>query len=109
MSMNVCPVATVAAPVEQVWALLVNSAGYGQWADGTVDSVEPPGPAQPGQIITISAPALGRRWRVTIAVDRVDGGRRQIGFRVTLPLGVVEHSQISCTPLDARSCWVSYG
>src|ERR1017187_2903111 len=107
--MSVCPVARIAAPVERVWALLADPAGYGQWRDGTIDSVEPPGAARTGQIVTISAHAFGKRWLVTGAVDGVDDERHQIGVRVTLPFGVVEHSQITCTPLDAQSCWVSFG
>jgi hypothetical protein len=109
MSMSVCPVARIAAPIERVWAILVEPAGYSQWTDGTVEMVEPPGPAQPGQMFTVSAPALGRRWWVRFAIDRVDVARHQIAFRVTLPFGVVEHSTVTCTPLDERSCWVSYG
>jgi carbon monoxide dehydrogenase subunit G len=109
MSVSVCPVATIAAPVERVWALLVDPARYGIWADGTVQSVEPPGPAETGQIVTVSAPAFGKRWQVTFAIDRVDGTRHQIGIRVTLPFGVTEYSQITCSPLDAWSCRVSFG
>jgi hypothetical protein len=109
MSVSVCPVARIAAPVERVWAMLMDPAGYSQWTDGTVESIEPPGLARPGQVFTVSAQALGRRWRVGFAVDQIDAARHQIGFRVTLPFGVVEHSQITCTPLDERSCWVSYG
>ena len=75
MSMSVCPVATIAAPVERVWAMLVEPARYGFWADGTVDWIEPPGPAEPGQIVKVSAPALGKRWQVTLAIDRVDVAR----------------------------------
>jgi hypothetical protein len=75
MSVSVCPVATIAAPVERVWALLVDPARYGLWADDTVQSVEPPGPAEPGQNVTVSAPALGKRWQVTLAIDRVDVAR----------------------------------
>jgi hypothetical protein len=109
MGMSVCPVATIAAPVERAWALLVDPAGYSRWVDGTVESVEPPGPAQAGQTITISTSALGRRWHVTIAIDRVDVARRHIGFRVALPFGVMEHSQMTCTPLDAQACRVRFG
>jgi hypothetical protein len=109
MSLSVCPVATITTPVERVWALLADPAGYGRWIDGTVESIEPPGLAQPRQLLTISAPALGRRWQVGVAIEQVDAARHQIRFRVTLPFGVVEDSQITCTPLGERSCRVSYG
>jgi hypothetical protein len=109
MSMSVCPVATIAAPVERIWALLVDPRGFGQWVDGTVAAVEPPGPATTGQTVTISTAALGRRWMVPISIEQVDAERRQIGFRVRLPFGVTEHSRMTCTSLDARSCRVSFG
>jgi carbon monoxide dehydrogenase subunit G len=107
--LSVCPIATITAPVERVWALLADPSSYGRWIDGAVESLEPPGPARPGQVVIVAAPALGRRWRVRIAIQQVDAARHQIQFHVRLPFGVVEDSQITCTPLDERSCRVSYG
>jgi carbon monoxide dehydrogenase subunit G len=109
MGLSVCPVAAIAAPVERIWALLADPAQYGQWIDGTVDVVEPAGPAQPGQVLTVTTSALGRRWRVRIAIEDVDADRHQIRFQVKLPFGVLEDSTITCTPLAERSCQVSYG
>jgi hypothetical protein len=109
VSLSVCPIATIAAPVERVWTLLEDPARYGKWIDGTVESIGPPGSAQRGQILTIATSALGRRWRVSIAIECVDAARHQLGFHVKLPFGVLEDSTITCTPLDERSCRVSYG
>jgi len=49
MTMNVCPADTVHAPVERVWDLLMQSAGYGRFWEFTVERVEPEGPAMVGQ------------------------------------------------------------
>jgi hypothetical protein len=109
VSLSVCPVATIAASIERVWTLLEDPAKYGHWTDGTVDSIEPTGLAQDGQVFTMSASALGKRWPVRFEIDHVDSERHQIAFRVALPFGIEERSVITCTSLDARTCRVSYG
>lgn len=107
--MHVGPAATINAPVELVWGLLSDPVGYGTWADSRVDAVSPPGSAQPGQVLTISARGLGKRWVVTNTVESVNSERHQTEFRVALPFGIAERSQISCAALDAHSCLVRFG
>lgn len=36
MSMSVCPIAVVAAPIERVWALLANPSSYDLWWDAGI-------------------------------------------------------------------------
>jgi Polyketide cyclase / dehydrase and lipid transport len=52
MSLNACPIATVDAPVEQVWRLLADPARYALRWDAQTRSITPEGPAQPSQQIT---------------------------------------------------------
>ena len=53
-----CPTAIVNAPIDVVWGLLMNTGGWGQFYDLRVMSVEPPGPAAPGQRL-IGVPGRG--------------------------------------------------
>jgi hypothetical protein len=109
MAVNVCPADTVQAPVHVVWDLLTRPAEYGRFWDVTIARVEPDGPAAPGQRFFGSSRALGRRWRVDGEVREVDHSRRQILFRMTLPLGLVSDNRIVCTAIDERSCMLRYG
>jgi hypothetical protein len=54
MTVSVCPIAIVAAPLEQVWALLANPSSYALWWDAQTDVIVPEGPTRAGQ--TVSAP-----------------------------------------------------
>lgn len=109
MGLSVCPASVVAAPVEVVWELLANPARYSEWVDGQVDHVEPQGPAVVGQIITVTAPALGRKWHTLFKVEKVDAEKHQLGMHVTFPLGMQLQEHVSCTAIDAISCNVQYG
>jgi len=62
MSLNVCPAAMVAAPIEYVWELISNLARFGEWADVRVEHIVPDGPIIPGQVLYGSSWGLGKRW-----------------------------------------------
>jgi uncharacterized protein YndB with AHSA1/START domain len=109
MTLNVCPVDRVRAPIDRVWELLVQPAGYGQFWDLTVERVEPDGPAVTGQKLVGWSRALGRRWRVEGEIQDVDAEMHQILFRMSLPLGVVGHNRIVCAPIDEGSCTLRFG
>jgi uncharacterized protein YndB with AHSA1/START domain len=109
MGVSVCPAATLAAPVERVWALLAEPAQWQRWMDGQVERVEPPGVAQPGQVVVVTTSAFGRRWRVPFTIQDVDAARHRLCFLVRFPLGVVEHGQIACSPVDPSTCRVQHG
>jgi hypothetical protein len=66
MGLSVCPAAVVAAPVEVVWANLVDWERLAAWADVRVERCEPAGPATVGQTITFAGRAVGRTWRFRI-------------------------------------------
>jgi hypothetical protein len=96
------------APPERVWNLLTDPATYETWADARVDAVDPPGPAQAGQIVQMSSGFLALRGRVRFELERVDESARDLEFRGTFPLGVTLHEHISVRPVDAGSR-VQYG
>ena len=109
MTIAVCPVATIEAPLERVWALLMAPESYSEWWDAHTERVEPPGAATAGQTVQASSRALGRRWPVTTRFEAVNPARHALDLRTTLPLGIVVANHILVQPLDARNCRVSFG
>jgi len=109
MSLSVCPIAVVAAPVEMVWENLVHWERYAEWADVQVEHLEPEGPITVGQTISFTGKALGRTWRFRFKVDEVNPERYQLGLHVFFPFGLQEKPHIACFPIDATTCRVQYG
>jgi hypothetical protein len=109
MSVNVCPADKVHAPVEVIWELLMQPAGYGNFWDMTIERVEPEGPAAVGQKLMGWTRATCRRWQFAGEIMEVDAVRHQIQFRMSLPLGLISDNRIVCTPLDERNCMLRYG
>lgn len=109
MVVSVCPMDTVAAPVEDVWELLAQPSKYDTWWDAHLERSEPEGPAVAGQRIYATSRAFGRQWDVTFVIKAVDPEKHRIQLDVTLPLGIIDHATITCTPIDAASCRVQYG
>lgn len=109
MTVSVCPAAIVAAPVETVWALLMQPEHYDEWWDAHTERVTPPGPAAPGQVITAWSKALGKKWDVSLTIEMVDVERHALRFRSAFPFGIRIVNQISCAPVDASSCRVQFG
>ncbi len=109
MSISTCPIASVHAPLQQVWSLLSEPGNYAQWWDARTESIEPEGPAQPGQRIHGVAVALGIRGKVEVLVENVDESRHTLDLKTTLPLGITVFNHITCNELDSRSCQISFG
>ncbi len=109
MSLSVCPVAVVAAPVEVVWVNLVQWERYSEWADVQVERLEPEGSASVGQTIYFYGKALGRTWHFIFKVEELNLERYQLGLHVFFPLGLQEIPHITCFPIDATTCRVQYG
>lgn len=109
MPINVCPAAIVAAPVEKIWALLSDPSHYSAWWDAQTETISPPGPAQPGQLILAYSRALGIRWRVQLIVEVVDASRHTIRLDTHLPLGIRVFNQISIAPIDPSRSRVQFG
>jgi len=109
MSTSTCPIATVEAPVEQVWRLLADPNNYGLWWDPKPCSIEPPGPAHSGQRITARTRALGKDWDAQVTVVSIDPDKRVLDLTTELPLGITVHNHIVCGMLDNQHCRVSFG
>lgn len=109
MTISVCPVATVQAPLEQVWAELTNPAGYGAWWRARTERIAPPGPLAPGQTVYATAGALGVRLPITLHVEAVDPARHAVDLRTEFPLGIVVANHIVCQALDDTTCRLSFG
>ncbi len=109
MGLTVCPAAVVAAPVELVWANLVQWGRYSDWADVQVERAEPESPASVGQTIYFAGKVFGRTLRFTFKIEQVNPERRQLGLHAFFPLGLQEKPLIACSPIDATTCRVQYG
>jgi len=99
----VCPADTVAAPPETVWRLLTDPATYETWTEARVDSVEPPGPARPGQVVLLSGGALGIRLRFRFDLDLVNPTTYDFELRVQFPFGIRMREHISVRPVEGGS------
>jgi hypothetical protein len=109
MSIRVCPLATVLAPVERVWSFLSEPANFALWWDAQTCSIVPEGRAASGQKIYAQTTCLGKRWAVTVMVKDVDEAKREIHLTTVLPLGITVHNHITCLALDPAHCRVSFG
>ena len=104
MAMNVCPADTVHAPVERVWDLLMQPAGYGRFWEFTVE-----GPAMVGQKFVGWTKPLCRRWRLDGEIQELDAERHHILFHMSLPFGLISSNRIMCARIDEQSCTLHYG
>jgi hypothetical protein len=109
MGYTVCPTAVVAAPVEVVWANLVQWERYADWADVQVERLEPDGPITAGQNVFFTGKALGRTLRFRFTVDAINPERYQLDVHAFFPFGLQEKTHVACTPIAATSCHVQYG
>jgi hypothetical protein len=105
MELTTCPIATIRAPADLVWALLLDTAGYGRWADVEVVSAEPSGLAVPGQVVRARTRGLGRWWAVRFDVRDVMVAEHRFAVDVALPMGIVNREVItvhSVSPGETR-------
>ena len=109
MGLSVCPIATVAAPIEIVWELVSNPSRWDEWADAKTERIVPEGPASPGQVVSVTSRALGRTWCVSFRIEQVNPDKHQLLSLVTFPLWIMLHETIICTSTNATSCRVQYG
>jgi len=105
LSVSVCPLAVIHAPIEKVWTFLAGPANYALWWDAQTRSIVPEGRAHAGQTIYAKSSGLN----VKVVVNSIDEARRQIHLTTRLPFGITVRNHIACTPLDGGICQVSFG
>jgi ligand-binding SRPBCC domain-containing protein len=109
MSISVCPIATINAPIEKVWRFVSEPNNYTFWWNGETRSIIPEGYAEAGQKIYAQTAEFGRKWNVNLIIDGVDEARHHIDLTTMLPFGITVQNHISCFRIDKTSCRVSFG
>lgn len=109
MSVSICPIANIDAPLERVWSFLSEPLNYALWWDADTRSILPAGPAQPGQKILAKSSAFGKQWEVNILVEGVDAKKHQLHLKTMLPLGITVFNHITCVAIDNTLTQVSFG
>src|SRR5258708_32850857 len=96
-----CPTAVVDAPVEVVWALLVEPAGWGNVLDVRINSVDPPGPAAAGQTVAGETGPRFFHLKLTFQGIEIEAKRLRLLLDIQLPFGVADSEDLTCTQLNA--------
>jgi len=103
-----CPTALVEAPIDVVWGLLMNTAGWGKFYDLKVLSVDPPGPAAPGQRLIGNPGPSFLPMRITFNFTEVDPVNHRLGIDGRLPLGIKVREDMNLIRVDDVRCRVNY-
>jgi hypothetical protein len=77
--------------------VVVATERLGEWTDASVVGVDPPGPAQPGQVVSLVAPSFGLKFKVQIDVRDLDPQQRWIDLVAHLPFGIDNHEHLTLT------------
>ena len=109
MSISVCPIATINAPLERVWEFLSESKNYALWWDAQTRSIVPEGRARAGQKIHAKTIGVGKAWDVTVTVNAVDESKHQIDLTTALPFGITVYNHITCRAVQDGNTQVSFG
>ncbi len=109
MSVNVCPIATINAPIERVWNFLSEPANYALWWEAQTRSITPEGTAQPGQRVYAQLNGLGIQFDLNLLVEGVEADKHLIHLKTMLPFGITAFNHITCTALSNSATQVSFG
>jgi hypothetical protein len=109
MAYAVCPTDVVHAPVEVVWGLLTDPAGWGDVFDARVLSVEPHGPAAVGQRVLLTSGPWPARFRLHFEFTEVDPATYSLGLKIRLPFGIMNDEHLVSSPIGEGACRVTYG
>src|SRR6202022_1974878 len=97
------PTAVINAPVDVVWALLMEPAAWGGVFNVRVGSIDPPGPAIVGQKICGETGLRILHLKLTFRMIEIDLDHQRPCLDVQLPLGIMIHedrSQLYATRCD---------
>ena len=108
MTHTSCPTAIVDAPIELVWSLLTNPAGWGKFFDLRVTAVNPSGPAIGGQILEADTGPRFFPLKLRFEIVDIDAARYDLRIDGILPLGLRIREDLQCRALDKGSCRVTY-
>jgi len=104
----ICPTDVIEAPIDVVWRLLTDPAGWGDFFDVRVRQVDPPGPAKVGQRVRGESGPRFLRLAVRFEFTHIDPAGHRLGVDVHLPLGVTVREDLDCKSIDANRCRVNY-
>ena len=108
MTHTSCPTAVVNAPIDVVWSLLTNPAGWGAFFDLRVTAVIPPGSAVVGQILEADTGSRIFPFKLRFDMIDIDATKHDLRIDGTLPLGLRIREDMQCRALDEASCRVTY-
>ena len=108
MTHSSCPTAVVNAPVNVVWSLLTNPAGWGSFFYIRFIRVSPEGPAAVGQMIYAESGPSILHLRIEFQLLKIDPAEHVLELVGRLPFRLVVHESLSCVSLGPNHCRVSY-
>jgi hypothetical protein len=108
MSYASCPTTLVNAPVELVWALLTEPAGWGDFFDVRVRGVDPAGPAVVGQRVYGESGPRFLHLKLEFQYVEIDATHHRLVLNVRLPFGITVRENLNCVPLEGNQCRVTY-
>lgn len=108
-TLSVCPLEDIAAPLDEVWSLLVDPGKLDLWWDAKLQRASPVGTMVPGQVIDACTQGFFKKFHIGLAVKEVDHARHRLSLVASLPLGITDHVTILCVSLDENRCRVSFG
>lgn len=108
MAYSSCPSEVVNAPIELVWALLTEPAGWGSFFDVGSLRVEPQGPARVGQVVRGKSGPRVFRLGVSFEFTEVDAANHRLGIDVELPFDIKVREDLDCAYSSVGSCRVNY-
>lgn len=108
-TLSVCPVEDIAAPLDEVWSLLIDPGKLDLWWDAKLQRVNPAGTMVPGQVIDAAPRGFFKKFRIGLAVKEVNYAWHRLSLVASLPLGITDHVTILCMPLDSNRCRVGFG
>jgi uncharacterized protein YndB with AHSA1/START domain len=109
MSVSVCPIAVVNAPINHVWEFLSEPKNFALWWEAQTQRIVPEGRAHTGQKIHAKLVGFGKSRDMTVTVNAADESKHQIDLTTQLPFGITVYSHITCTPVQGGTTQVSFG